>query len=159
MIKQLLNNEIVVKQLEAVAEELEVMKESKGDFTFFLPKLIMNIEALLKMYHFNGSNTFDYAYTFENTKEEKIALQEDKKQKFEIIQKGEEEYNKALEEYNKAMDKALEEYNKAMELYKSIEEIDNKLLVIEQNIAEPEWKVWKEGHEMVAFDTVKKFLK
>ena len=36
--------------------------------------------------------------------------------------------------------------------------IDNKLLVIEQNIAEPEWKVWKEGHEMVAFDTVKKFL-
>ena len=148
MIKQLLNNEIVVKQLEAVAEELEVMKESKGDFTFFLPKLIMNIEALLKMYHFNGSNTFDYAYTFENTKEEKIALQEDKKQKFEIIQK-------ALEEYNKA----LEEYNKAMELYKSIEEIDNKLLVIEQNIAEPEWKVWKEGHEMVAFDTVKKFLK
>jgi hypothetical protein len=141
MIKQLLNNEIVVKQLEAVAEELEVMKESKGDFTFFLPKLIMNIEALLKMYHFNGSNTFDYAYTFENTKEEKIALQEDKKQKFEIIQK------------------ALEEYNKAMELYKSIEEIDNKLLVIEQNIAEPEWKVWKEGHEMVAFDTVKKFLK
>ena len=93
------------------------------------------------MYHFNGSNTFDYAYTFENTKEEKIALQEDKKQKFEIIQK------------------ALEEYNKAMELYKSIEEIDNKLLVIEQDISEPEWKVWKEGHEAIAFETVKKFLK
>ena len=136
MIKQLLNNELVVKQLEAIAEELEVMKESKGDFSFFLPKLIINIEALLKMYHFNGSNTFDYAYTFENTKEEKIALQEDKKQKFEIIQK-------ALEEYNKA----LEEYNKAMELYKSIEEIDNKLLVIEQDISEPEWKVWKKEHE------------
>ena len=148
MIKQLLNNELVVKQLEAIAEELEVMKESKGDFSFFLPKLIINIEALLKMYHFNGSNTFDYAYTFENTKEEKIALQEDKKQKFEIIQK-------ALEEYNKA----LEEYNKAMELYKSIEEIDNKLLVIEQDISEPEWKVWKEGHEAIAFETVKKFLK
>jgi hypothetical protein len=141
MIKQLLNNELVVKQLEAIAEELEVMKESKGDFSFFLPKLIINIEALLKMYHFNGSNTFDYAYTFENTKEEKIALQEDKKQKFEIIQK------------------ALEEYNKAMELYKSIEEIDNKLLVIEQDISEPEWKVWKEGHEAIAFETVKKFLK
>jgi hypothetical protein len=141
MIKQLLNNELVVKQLEAIAEELEVMKESKGDFSFFLPKLIINIEALLKMYHFNGSNTFDYAYTFENTKEEKIALQEDKKQKFEIIQK------------------ALEEYNKAMELYKSIEEIDNKLLVIEQDISEPEWKVWKEGHEVIAFETVKKFLK
>ena len=141
MIKQLLNNELVVKQLEAIAEELEVMKESKGDFSFFLPKLIINIEALLKMYHFNGSNTFDYAYTFENTKEEKIALQEDKKQKFEIIQK------------------ALEEYNKAMELYKAIEEIDNKLLVIEQYISEPEWKVWKEGHEAIAFETVKKFLK
>lgn len=141
MIKQLLNNELVVKQLEAIAEELEVMKESKGDFSFFLPKLIINIEALLKMYHFNGSNTFDYAYTFENTKEEKIALQEDKKQKFEIIQK------------------ALEEYNKAMELYKAIEEIDNKLLVIEQDISEPEWKVWKEGHEAIAFETVKKFLK
>ena len=141
MIKQLLNNELIVKQLEAIAEELEVMKESKGDFSFFLPKLIINIEALLKMYHFNGSNTFDYAYTFENTKEEKIALQEDKKQKFEIIQK------------------ALEEYNKAMELYKSIEEIDNKLLVIEQDISEPEWKVWKEGHEAIAFETVKKFLK
>ena len=140
-IKQLLNNELVVKQLEAIAEELEVMKESKGDFSFFLPKLIINIEALLKMYHFNGSNTFDYAYTFENTKEEKIALQEDKKQKFEIIQK------------------ALEEYNKAMELYKAIEEIDNKLLVIEQDISEPEWKVWKEGHEAIAFETVKKFLK
>ena len=78
MIKQLLNNELVVKQLEAIAEELEVMKESKGDFSFFLPKLIINIEALLKMYHFNGSNTFDYAVNFLDTKDEKISLQQER---------------------------------------------------------------------------------
>ena len=58
-------------------------------------KLYANVQQIQKIINYS-----------ENTKEEKIALQEDKKQKFEIIQK------------------ALEEYNKAMELYKSIEDED-----------------------------------
>jgi len=124
MIKQLLNNELVVKQLEAIAEELEVMKESKGDFSFFLPKLIINIEALLKMYHFNGSNTFDYAINFLDTKDEKVSLQQER----EVV-------------------------------YNRLGEVDIRLLEIETQISTPEWKVWKEGHEAIAFETVKKFLK
>lgn len=124
MIKQLLNNELVVKQLEAIAEELEVMKESKGDFSFFLPKLIINIEALLKMYHFNGSNTFDYAVNFLDTKDEKVSLQQER----EVV-------------------------------YNRLGEVDARLLEIETQISTPEWKVWKEGHEAIAFETVKKFLK
>jgi len=124
MIKQLLNNELVVKQLEAIAEELEVMKESKGDFSFFLPKLIINIEALLKMYHFNGSNTFDYAVNFLDTKDEKVSLQQER----EVV-------------------------------YNRLGEVDIRLLEIETQISTPEWKVWKEGHEAIAFETVKKFLK
>jgi hypothetical protein len=60
MINELLKNEAIVKKLEAIAQELEVMKETKGDFSFFLPKLILNIEGLMKMYHKDGSNTFDY---------------------------------------------------------------------------------------------------
>jgi hypothetical protein len=124
MIKQLLNNELVVKQLEAIADELEVMKESKGDFSFFLPKLIINIEALLKMYHFNGSNTFDYAVNFLDTKDEKVSLQQER----EVV-------------------------------YNRLGEVDIRLLEIETQISTPEWKVWKEGHEAIAFETVKKFLK
>ena len=124
MIKQLLNNELVVKQLEAIAEELEVMKESKGDFSFFLPKLIINIESLLKMYHFNGSNTFDYAVNFLDTKDEKVSLQQER----EVV-------------------------------YNRLGEVDIRLLEIETHITTPEWKVWKEGHEAIAFETVKKFLK
>jgi hypothetical protein len=124
MIKQLLNNELVVKQLEKIAQELEVMKETKGDFSFFLPKLIINIEALLKMYHFNGSNTFDYAVNFLDTKDEKISLQQER----EVV-------------------------------YNRLGEVDVRLLEIETQISTPEWKVWKEGHEAIAFETVKKFLK
>jgi hypothetical protein len=131
MIKQLLNNELVVQQLEAIAEELEVMKESKGDFSFFLPKLIINIEALLKMYHFNGSNTFDYAINFLDTKDEKVSLQQER-----------ENVGKGLEQ-----------------LYTRLGEVDARLLEIETHITTPEWKVWKEGHEAIAFETVKKFLK
>jgi hypothetical protein len=124
MIKQLLNNELVVKQLEKIAQELEVMKETKGDFSFFLPKLIINIEALLKMYHFNGSNIFDYAVNFLDTKDEKISLQQER----EVV-------------------------------YNRLGEVDVRLLEIETQISTPEWKVWKEGHEAIAFETVKKFLK
>ena len=51
MINTLLKNEAFVKKIEAIAQELEVMKETKGDFGFFLPKLILNIEGLMKMYH------------------------------------------------------------------------------------------------------------
>ena len=146
MIKELLQNKSFVKQLELIAEELEIIKENQNDFSFFLPMLIINIESLLKRWHYNGSNTFEYACRFDDTKEEKISLQEEKKQKFEMIQL-------ALEEYNKALD----EYNKKMELYKVIEEIDGKLLNIKNHITEPEWKVWKEGHEMKSFEIVKKF--
>lgn len=65
MIKELLKNEAFVKKLEAIAQELEVMKETKGDFGFFLPKLILNIEGLMKMYHKDGSNTFDYVIQYD----------------------------------------------------------------------------------------------
>ena len=124
MINELLKNEAFVKKIEAIAQELEVMKETKGDFSFFLPKLIINIEALLKMYHFNGSNTFDYAVNFLDTKDEKVAIQIER----EVI-------------------------------YNRLGEIDARLLEIETQISTPEWKVWKEGHESVSFDIVKKFLK
>jgi hypothetical protein len=65
MIKQLLQNELFVKQLELIAEELDVMKETKGDFSFFLPKLILNIEGLMKKFHPIGSNTFDYMVEYD----------------------------------------------------------------------------------------------
>jgi hypothetical protein len=66
MIKQLLQNELFVKQLELIAEELDVMKETKGDFSFFLPKLILNIEGLMKKFHPIGSNTFDYMVEYDD---------------------------------------------------------------------------------------------
>jgi hypothetical protein len=65
MIKELLQNESFVKQLELIAEELDVMKETKGDFSFFLPKLILNIEGLMKKFHPIGSNTFDYMVEYD----------------------------------------------------------------------------------------------
>jgi len=65
MIKELLQNELFVKQLELIAEELDVMKETKGDFSFFLPKLILNIEGLMKKFHPIGSNTFDYMVEYD----------------------------------------------------------------------------------------------
>jgi hypothetical protein len=65
MIKQLLQNELFVKQLELIAEELDIMKETKGDFSFFLPKLILNIEGLMKKFHPIGSNTFDYMVEYD----------------------------------------------------------------------------------------------
>jgi hypothetical protein len=65
MIKELLQNESFVKQLELIAEELDIMKETKGDFSFFLPKLILNIEGLMKKYHPLGSNVFDYMVEYD----------------------------------------------------------------------------------------------
>lgn len=65
MIKELLQNESFVKQLELIAEELQAMKEAKGDFKFFLPKLILNIEGLMKKYHTEGSNIFDYMVAYD----------------------------------------------------------------------------------------------
>jgi hypothetical protein len=66
MIKELLQNESFVKQLELIAEELDIMKETKGDFSFFLPKLILNIEGLMKKYHPLGSNVFDYMVEYDS---------------------------------------------------------------------------------------------
>jgi hypothetical protein len=133
MIKELLQNEAFVSKLETIVEELNLIKENKSDFSFFLPKFIINMEGLLKMYHPEGSNTFDYASKFESTKEEKIKLQEEKKQHFETIAK-------------------------AMELYKRIEVIDANLSYMENDISSSEWKIWKDGHEGVTFETVKNYL-
>jgi hypothetical protein len=133
MIKELLQNEMFVEKLETIAEEINLIKKNKGDFSFFVPKFIINMEGLLKMFHPEGSNTFDYTCKFESTKEEKIKLQEEKKQHFETIAS-------------------------AMELYKRIEVIDANISYIENDISDSEWKVWKEGHEGVAFNKVKKYL-
>jgi hypothetical protein len=65
MINELLKNEAFVKKIEAIAQELEVMKETKGNFGFFLPKFILNIEGLMKLYHTNGSNAFDYMVEYD----------------------------------------------------------------------------------------------
>ena len=65
MINKLLTNDAFVKKLEAIAQELEVMKETKGDFEFFLPKLILNIEGLMKIYHKDSSNAFDYMIEYD----------------------------------------------------------------------------------------------
>ena len=66
MITTLLKNEIFVKQLERIARELEYLLEDEADFSFFFPKLLLNIEGLMKMYHPGGSNTFDYMTTFDD---------------------------------------------------------------------------------------------
>lgn len=65
MISTILKNEAFVKQLERVAKELEYLTESETDFSFFLPKLLLNIEGLMKMYHPDGSNSFDYFVIFD----------------------------------------------------------------------------------------------
>ena len=65
MIKDLLNNETFVKKLEQIAEEFQTLKEGKGDFKFFLPKFILCMEGLMKIYHPNGSNTFEYVLQYE----------------------------------------------------------------------------------------------
>jgi hypothetical protein len=69
MIKELLNNETFVKKLEQIAQEFETIKEGKGDFSFFLPKFILCLEGLMKIYHPKGSNTFDYVVEYEKLRE------------------------------------------------------------------------------------------
>lgn len=71
MIKQLLKNETFVKKLEQIAEELNTIKDAKGNFDFLLPKLLINIEGLMKIYHKDGSNTFDYVTKHTDTFDEK----------------------------------------------------------------------------------------
>lgn len=44
MIKQMLQNEEVVKRLERVAKELEMIKTNETNFEFFLPLLFATLE-------------------------------------------------------------------------------------------------------------------
>jgi len=61
----MLKNELFVKKLEKIANELEYLTTSEADFSFLLPKLLLNIEGLMKMYHPDGSNSFDYFVIFD----------------------------------------------------------------------------------------------
>jgi hypothetical protein len=51
MIKELLNNEEVVKRLERFAKELDVIKKKETDFSYVVPMIIMSLEL------FRNTNT------------------------------------------------------------------------------------------------------
>ena len=62
MIKQLLNNEDVVKRLERLAKELEVIKTKETDFSHVIPMIIMSLEL------FRNTNTTFPINFFNKTK-------------------------------------------------------------------------------------------
>lgn len=62
MIKQLLNNEDVVKRLERLAKELEVIKTKETDFSHVIPMIIMSLEL------FRNTNTIFPINFFNKTK-------------------------------------------------------------------------------------------
>lgn len=80
MVKNISLTKYQVENLENIADLLESIDYSKEDAEIKFLTLIVNIESLLPK-----SNIFDYVFKTDITKDKKLELQENKKQKFEVI--------------------------------------------------------------------------
>lgn len=122
-----------VETLESIADLLESIDYSKEGAEIKFLTLIVNIESLLPK-----SNIFDYVFKTDITKDKKLELQENKKQKFEVINSNVEllkslpsdiefKWNQVKENYDIIKENE-EKYNSEIDsLYNKIKEIQDEL--------------------------------
>jgi peptidoglycan hydrolase CwlO-like protein len=181
MVKNISLTKYQVENLENIADLLESIDYSKEDAEIKFLTLIVNIESLLPK-----SNIFDYVFKTDITKDKKLELQENKKQKFVVINDNVEllkslpndiefKWSQVNNKYDiinntydeiKSIESNIQDIHTQMSeiasendvLYGEIENIDFEISQIDNYIEESEWKVDLDSHEEVTFNKIKEKL-
>lgn len=181
MVKNISLTKYQVENLENIADLLESIDYSKEDAEIKFLTLIVNIESLLPK-----SNIFDYVFKTDITKDKKLELQENKKQKFEVINDNvgllkslpndiEFKWSQVNDKYDiinntydeiKSIESKIQDIHTQMSemasendvLYSEIENIDFEISQIDNYIEESEWKVDLDSHEEITFNKIKEKL-
>lgn len=181
MVKNISLTKYQVENLENIADLLENIDYSKEDAEIKFLTLIVNIESLLPK-----SNIFDYVFKTDITKDKKLELQENKKQKFKVINDNvgllkslpndiEFKWNQVKDNYDiinniydeiKSIELKIQDIHMQMDeisvdnslLYVEIEKIDSEISQIDNYIEESEWNVDLDSHEEIMFNKIKEKL-
>ena len=155
-------------------EQYEMFAEIIKDFDYVNDNIetkflifLLNIESLLPK-----SNIFEYVFKTDINKDVKLDLQENKKQKFDIINNNvellkslpidiENKWNEiknielSIKDIHKQMDEIASENNA---VYTQIDTINTELSNIDNEIEESEWRINIDSHEEFIFNKIKEKL-